>query len=85
MLLLMMIRMMIRIMIRMMIKQMVMMMMMMCALCLNSLYSLLIHHHCRHHVMSQDYVNHENPLNPQPLKLWQVNLETDPRCALVSL
>ena len=27
----------------------------------------------------QHYINHENPINPQPVKLWQQNLETDPR------
>lgn len=27
----------------------------------------------------QHYINHENPINPQPVKLWQHNLETDPR------
>lgn len=26
-----------------------------------------------------DYVNHENPLNTHPVKLWQHNVETDPR------
>lgn len=27
----------------------------------------------------QHYINHENPINSQPVKLWQHNLETDPR------
>jgi len=27
----------------------------------------------------QHYINHENPINQQPVKLWQQNLETDPR------
>lgn len=27
----------------------------------------------------QHYINHENPINAHPVKLWQENLETDPR------
>ena len=29
----------------------------------------------------QDYLDHQNPLNKKPYKMWQFNVETDHRCA----